>query len=49
MMFAQNGHVLVLSRFVGDSMNGEDAEELGGLSVATVGRWYLVFSFTGAF
>ena len=41
--------MLVISWLVGGRMTWEDAAELGGVNVATVGRWYRVFRRTGAF
>ena len=49
MTFAEDRRVLVISWLVGGRMTWEDAAELGGVSVATVGRWYRVFRRTGAF
>jgi len=49
MTFAEDRRVLVISWLCGGRMTWEDAAELGGVSVATVGRWYPVFPGTGAF
>jgi len=49
MTFAEDRRVLVIYWLVGGRMTWEDAAELGGVSVATVGRWYQVFRRTGAF
>jgi len=49
MTFAEDRRVLVISWLVGGQMTWEDAAELGGVSVATVGRCYRVFRRTGEF
>ena len=49
MTFAEDRCVLVISWLVGGRMTWEDAAELGGGSVATVGRWYRLLRRTGAF
>ena len=43
MTFAEDRRETVLSWLIGGRMTWEDAVELGGVSVATVGRWYRVF------
>jgi len=45
----EDPHMLVISWLVRGRMTWADAGELGGVSVATVGRWYWVFRRTGAF
>jgi len=49
MTFAEDRRETVLSWLIGGRMTWEDAVELGGVSVATVGRWYRVFRRSGAF
>jgi len=49
MTFVEDRRVLVIPWRVGGRMTWAEAAELGGVSVATVGRWYRVFSKTGAF
>ena len=49
MKFVEDRCVLVISWLLGSRMTSAEAAELGGMSVATVGRWYLVFRRTGAF
>jgi len=49
MTFVEDRRVLVISWLFGGRMTWAEAAELGGVSVATVGRWYRVFRRTGAF
>ena len=49
MTFVEDRRVLVISWLVGGRMTWAEAAERGGVSVATVGRWYRVFRRTGAF
>jgi len=49
MTFVDDRRVLTISWLVGGRMTWAEAAELGGVRVATVGRWYRVFRKTGAF
>ena len=49
MTFVEDRRVLVILWLVGGRMTWAEAEELGGVSVATVWRWYQVFCRTGDF